>query len=59
MPVIGLDESITGTNDWTTLQIWAGNGGNVKHFGTTLQIEIRGTGTIWVDDVKLLSRQVH
>lgn len=59
MPVIGLDKSISGTNDWTTLQIWAGNGGNVVHFGTTLQIEIRGTGTIWVDDVKLLSRQVH
>lgn len=59
MPVIGLDKAISGTNDWTTLQIWAGNGGNAKHFGTTLQIEARGTGTIWVDDVKLLSRQVH
>lgn len=59
MPVIGLDKAISGTNDWTTMAVWAGNPGNAKHFGSTLQIESRGTGTVWVDDVKLLSRQVH
>lgn len=59
MAVIGLDKAISGTNDWTTMQIWAGNGGNAKHFGSTLQIESRGTGTVWIDEVKLISRQIH
>jgi hypothetical protein len=59
MPVIGLDKAITGTNDWTTMQIGAGNPGNAKHFGSVLQIESRGTGTVWIDDVRLISRQVH
>ncbi len=59
MPVIGRDKAITGTNDWTTMQIWAGNPGGTKHLTTTLQLEIGGTGTVWIDDVRLVKRQAH
>jgi len=59
MPVIGRDKAITGTQDWTTMQIYAGNGAGVKHLDTTLQLEIQGPGTVWVDDMRLVSRQVH
>lgn len=59
MPVIGRDDAITGTNDWTTMTVKAGNGGGVQHMTTTLQLEIHGGGTVWVDDLRLLSRQIH
>ncbi|MDH5567550.1 MAG: hypothetical protein OEY15_12860 [Myxococcales bacterium] len=59
MPVIGLERAISGSTDWTPVQIWAGNPGNAKHFGSTLQIESRGTGSVWIDSVRLVSRQIH
>jgi len=59
MPVVGRDHAITGTHDWTTLEVHAGNGGGVKHLTTTLQLEIHGGGTVWIDDLRLLSRQIH
>ena len=60
MPVVGNENSISGTNDWTTLQVAAGNPGNVKHVATTtLQLEIGGPGTVWIDDVRLVSRRAY
>jgi hypothetical protein len=57
MPVVGRDKAIHGTNDWTTLQIWAGNPPGTRLLETTLQLEIDGPGTVWIDDVRLISRQ--
>jgi hypothetical protein len=59
MPVVGREGAITGTHDWTTLEVHAGNGAGVRHLTTTLQLEIHGGGTVWVDDLRLLSRQIH
>ncbi len=59
MPVIGRDKAISGTNDWTTMQIWAGNPAGTQHLTTTLQLEISGAGTVWIDDVKLIRRRAR
>lgn len=52
----GLDKSIAGSKDWTTLEtdffLKAGeNPDNIR-----LNIVFAGTGTVWVDDVKLVKR---
>jgi hypothetical protein len=57
MAVVGRDAAIRGTNDWTTLQASAGNGGGARLLETTLQLHIDGPGTVWIDDVKLIKRQ--
>ena len=59
LPVVGIDHAISGSTDWTQLEVAAGNPANAKHFGSKLQIESRGTGLVWIDGVKLLVRQVH
>jgi len=58
MPVIGIDTALTGTNDWTPIETYAGNPQDTYHKATTtLQLEIRGSGTVWVDDLRLVSRR--
>ncbi len=58
MPVVGLERAITGTQDWTPIEIVAGNPKDTYHKGvTTLQLEVRGTGTVWVDDLRLVNRK--
>jgi hypothetical protein len=52
MPVVGRDKAIHGTNDWTTLQIWAGNPPGTRLLETTLQLEIDGPGTVWIVSTK-------
>ena len=52
----GLDRSIAGSNDWTSLEtdffLKAGeNPDNIR-----LNIVIAGTGTVWIDDVRLVER---
>jgi hypothetical protein len=57
MPVIGIERAEAGSQDWTELEAFAGNPSNTRHFFSKLQIDIGGPGTVWVDDVRLLSRQ--
>jgi len=50
----GLDSALSGTNDWTTIMTpfflkKGENPDNVK-----LNLVIEGTGTVWIDDIKLL-----
>jgi len=50
----GLDSALSGTNDWTTITTpfflkKGENPDNVK-----LNLVIDGTGTVWIDDIKLL-----
>ena len=59
MPVIGRDTAISGENDWTTMEVAAGNGGGTRFLGATLQLQMDGPGTVWIDDIKLLSRQFY
>jgi hypothetical protein len=59
MAVVGRDGAIRGNNDWTTLQVSAGNPGGSHLLGTTLQLHIDGPGTVWIDDVKLIERQTY
>ena len=59
LPVVGRADAITGTRDWTQLDVWAGNPANTKLLETTLQLQLDGPGTVWIDDVKLISRKVH
>lgn len=52
----GLDKSIAGSKDWTTLEtdffLKAGeNPDNIR-----LNIVIAGTGTVWIDDVRLVKK---
>lgn len=58
MPVVGIEQAITGTQDWTPVEIVAGNPKDTFHKAiTTLQLEVRGTGTVWVDDLRLVNRK--
>jgi hypothetical protein len=52
----GLDRSIAGSNDWTSLEtdFFLKSGENPDNI--RLNIVIAGTGTVWVDDVKLVKR---
>ena len=60
MPVVGNDDALQGSTDWTTLQLAAGNPENTYLVEpTTLQLDVRGSGTVWVDDVRLAIRQAH
>jgi len=57
MPVAGLEDSIEGDTGWTTLRAFAGNPQDTWLSSARLQIRIGGPGTVWVDDVRLVSRQ--
>ena len=58
MPVVGSEGAIRGTHDWTPISVVAGNPANTHHVGTTtLQLQVQGKGTAWIDDLRLLSRQ--
>ena len=58
MPVVGSEHTLTGSQDWTTLELAAGNPENTLHeWPTALQLDVRGEGTVWVDDVRLAIRQ--
>jgi hypothetical protein len=59
MPVVGRDQAISGTHDWTTVEVSAGNPANTLLMETTLQLQVDGPGKVWIDDVRLISRQVH
>ena len=59
MPVVGKTQSITGTTDWTPMEIKAGNPIGSKLLESTLQVHIDGPGTVWIDDVALVTRQYH
>ncbi len=59
VPVVGREMALTGTNDWATLEAWTGNPGGSKLLETDLQLHIDGPGTVWIDDIRLISRQVY
>ena len=55
----GLDHAISGETEWTTVEtpFWVAAGqmpSNVK-----LNLVVEGTGTVWIDDIKLLSRPLN
>jgi hypothetical protein len=50
----GLDSPLTGTINWTTLQISFFLKKGEKPDYVKLNIVINGTGTVWIDDVRLL-----
>ena len=58
--VLGSENVLEGSQDWTTLQLAAGNPENTFHeYTTKLQLDVRGEGTVWVDDVRLAIRQAR
>jgi hypothetical protein len=59
MAVLGEENAIRGTNDWTTLHAHAGNPGGSRLLETTLQLHIGGPGTVWIDDIRVVNRQIH
>lgn len=60
MPVSGVEHALTGSHDWTTLRAAAGNPGGTRLDGVTkLQLEIAGSGTVWIDDLRLVSRRAR
>ncbi|MGH0031883.1 MAG: hypothetical protein ACQGVC_19005 [Myxococcota bacterium] len=60
MPVVGRENALTGTHDWTTLRVAAGNPQDTRlDYPTTLQLEIGGSGTVWIDDVRLVARRAR
>lgn len=52
----GLDRSIAGYKDWTTLEtdFFLKSGENPDNI--RLNIVIAGTGTVWIDDIRLVKR---
>ncbi len=50
----GLDSPLTGTTNWATLQIPFFLKKGEKPDYVKLNIVINGTGTVWIDDVRLL-----
>jgi len=50
----GLDSPLTGTTNWVTLQIPFFLKKGEKPDYVKLNIVINGTGTVWIDDVRLL-----
>ncbi len=52
----GLEASLTGTNDWRSesISFTLAEGQNPKN--VRLNVVIDGTGTVWVDDVKLVKK---
>lgn len=59
MPVVGRERAITGTNDWTVLEVVAGNPGGTHFLGSRLQLQVDGPGTVWIDDIRLINRQLY
>jgi len=50
----GLDKKLTGTNDWTKLEIPFFLKTGEKPDDVVLNIVINGKGTVWIDDIRLL-----
>ena len=52
----GLDKAIAGTNDWQTLEtnFLLNSGENPDN--VRLNLVVAGTGTVWIDDIKLVKR---
>jgi len=52
----GLDKSIAGTNDWKKLEtnFFLNPGENPNNI--KLNLVIAGTGTVWIDDIRLVKR---
>lgn len=59
VPVVGREMAVSGTQDWTTLEAWTGNPGGSRLLETTLGLHIDGPGTVWIDDIRVLSRHVY
>ncbi len=59
MAVLGKENALRGTNDWTTVYAAAGNPGGTRFLESTLQLHIDGPGTVWIDDIKLINRHVR
>ena len=52
----GLDQPISGTNNWTTLQIPFRNDSGINPDNIKLNLVVEGTGTVWIDDIQLLGQ---
>jgi hypothetical protein len=50
----GLQSPLTGTNEWTTVETPFFLKSGEKPDNVKLNVVINGTGTVWIDDVKLL-----
>jgi hypothetical protein len=50
----GLQNPLSGTNDWTTVDTPFFLKSGEKPDNVKLNVVINGTGTVWIDDVKLL-----
>ncbi len=52
----GLDKAIAGTNDWKTLEtnFFLNSGENPDN--VKLNLVVAGTGTVWIDDIRLVKR---
>jgi len=49
----GLGQPISGTNNWTTLQIPFRNDSGINPDNIKLNLVVEGTGTIWIDDIQV------
>jgi hypothetical protein len=52
----GLDQPIFGTNNWPTLQIPFRNDSGINPDNIKLNLVVEGTGTVWIDDIRLTGR---
>jgi hypothetical protein len=51
---LGLQNPLSGTNNWTTMETPFFLKSGEKPDNVKLNVVINGTGTVWIDDVKLL-----
>ncbi len=57
--VVGRDIASSSDNDWTTMTLAAGNSGGTRLLDATLQPQTDGPGTVLIDDIRLINRQVY
>jgi hypothetical protein len=53
-----MDQPISGTNNWTTLQIPFRNDSGINPDNVKLNLVVEGTGTVWIDDIRLTGQSL-
>jgi hypothetical protein len=53
-----MDQPISGTNNWTTMQIPFRNDSGINPDNIKLNLVVEGTGTIWIDDIQVTGQSL-
>jgi hypothetical protein len=54
----GLDQPISGTNNWMTMKIPFRNDSGINPDNIKMNLVVEGTGTIWIDDIQVTGQSL-